>query len=108
MLSRYKKYFTYSAFVVAAGVVSFLSDAGGALENVKKLFGQKDPLVLVTARLSPFARDPRIRNGRDEALLSLEVKNYGKETVMLLPLFWRWCMPKEQRSVRGGHLVGAY
>jgi len=83
MLSRYKKYFTYSAFVVAAGIVGFLSDVGGALENVKKLFGQDDPLVLVTARLSPLARDPRIRNGRDEASLSLEVRNYGKEMVML-------------------------
>lgn len=83
MPSLLKKYCTYSAFIVAAGVVGFLSDIGGALENVKKLFGQDDPLVLVTARLSPLARDPRIRNGRDEASLSLEVRNYGKEMVML-------------------------
>jgi len=83
VLFKYKKYFTYSAFVVLAGVVSFLSDAGGALENVKKLFGQDDPLVLVAARLSPFARDPKVIDGRDEATLSLLVRNYGKETVML-------------------------
>jgi len=81
--SRFKKFFTFSALAGFAAVVSFISDFGGAWDNVIKLFGHDEPLVVMRARLSPFARDPRIKQGRDEASLSLEVRNYGKETVML-------------------------
>ncbi len=81
-IRRHKKTAASLAAAIAL-TATFLSDLGGAWDAIKNLIGKPEPLSIIQARLTPIFRHPEMRHGREQASLSLQIRNYGQTEITL-------------------------
>ncbi|WP_419735639.1 hypothetical protein [Pseudomonas sp. COR18] len=73
-----------SLAVLLAGVFAFLNNVSGVMSYFKGFIPRNEPLAVIQARLSPVFRHPKVRRGREEASLSLQVRNYSEAPITLI------------------------
>lgn len=61
--------------------IEFFSDVGGVWNLLKDLNFGEEPLVAIQGHLSPVFRHPGFHSNHDDASLSIQVRNYSKETM---------------------------
>ncbi|CUU26330.1 hypothetical protein EM595_p1084 (plasmid) [Duffyella gerundensis] len=70
--------------VLIAVLCGYLNDIGATISNMRQwLSSKKENLVVIKARLKPYRIRPDIHEGRDEAFLVMEVRNYSNITAMI-------------------------
>jgi hypothetical protein len=73
-----------SLVVIIAPIIALLSDIGGAVDLLKSFTEKFEPLTAIQARLTPAFRHPQLTTNQEEAALSIEIRNYGKEPITLI------------------------
>lgn len=80
---RSRRAFFTTLAILLTGVVAFVSDLGGAIDVAKRAFNKQESLVVLQAKLTPMFRNPKVRGNKEEAALSLELRNYGEVPITL-------------------------
>jgi hypothetical protein len=72
------------ALAVVASGLGLFSDVGGVWSFLKDFKRTGEPLVAIQSRLSPLFRNPGYLSNHDDALLSIQLRNYSEAPVTLI------------------------